>query len=296
MEEKNQSKNTILWILLFLFALLIIFLVYSNLKTKKEYQKTIYNLEQTAAEKDSLQSELENIYAQYQDLKTNNDTLNQKLNAQKQKVAQLIQELRHVKATDKQKVEELKQEVVLLRNIMKSYIKQIDSLYQKNQVLVKENRQIKQQYSAVVVQKQQLEQVADSLKKTVKIAATLEARPISFLALNRRDRTTRRIRRTKKFQVCFTLLANKIAPKGTKTIYLRIARPDGEILINDNSSTFVYQGKEIFYSAQKQVDYQGKDTQVCIYYSNNTELPSGKYTAYVFVGDRLILTNEIELK
>ncbi len=296
MEEKTQSKNTILWILLFLFGLIIIFLVYSNLKTKKQYQQTIYNLERTAEEKDSLQLELEQIYVQYQQLKTNNDTLNQKLASQKQKVAQLIQELRHVKATDKQKIEQLKQEVSLLRNIMRSYIRQIDSLYQKNQILVQENKKIKEQYTAVIVEKQELEQQTDSLKKTVKIASSLDARPVSFVALSKRDRETRRIRKAQKFQVCFTILANKIAQKGTRKVYLRIARPDGEILINENSSTFTYQGKEIFYSAMKEVDYEGKDTQVCIYYLNNTELPAGKYTAYVFVDDRLVLTTDINLK
>ncbi len=296
MEEKTQSRNTILWILLFIFGLIIIFLVYSNLKTKKQYQQTIYNLERTAEEKDSLQLELEQIYVQYQQLKTNNDTLNQRLEAEKERVAQLLQELRRVKATDRQKIEQLKQEVSLLRNIMRSYIRQIDSLYQRNQVLIEENRKIKQQYTAVIVEKQELEEVADSLKKTVEIASTLEARPVSFVALNKRDRETRRINKAQKFQVCFTLLANKIAEKGTKRVYLRIARPDGEILINENSSTFMYQGEEIFYSAVKDVDYQGKDTEVCIYYLNNTELPAGTYTAYIFVDGKQILTTEINLK
>ena len=297
MEKKEEShSNIILWILLLIFSLLVIFLVYTNVRTKKEFQQTIENLERTVEERDSLQIELEQIYVQYQQLKTNNDSLNKKLDVQKERVAQLIQELRRVKVTDKQKIEQLKQEVALLRNIMRSYIRQIDSLYQKNQILVEENRKIKEQYTAVIIEKQELEQVADSLKKTVEIASTLQARPISFLALNKRDKETKRIRKTNKFQICFTLLANQIANKGVKKVYLRIARPDGEILINENSSTFNYQGKEIFYSAMKEVDYQGKDTQVCIYYLNSTELPAGKYVAYIFVDDKQVLTTDITLK
>jgi len=297
MEKKEQShSNIILWILLLIFSLLVIFLVYTNVRTKKEFQQTIENLERTVEERDSLQIELEQIYVQYQQLKTNNDSLNKKLDVQKERVAQLIQELRRVKVTDKQKIEQLKQEVALLRNIMRSYIRQIDSLYQKNQILVEENRKIKEQYTAVIIEKQELEQVADSLKKTVEIASTLQARPISFLALNKRDKETKRIRKTNKFQICFTLLANQIANKGVKKVYLRISRPDGEILINENSSTFNYQDKEIFYSAMKEVDYQGKDTQVCIYYLNSTELPAGKYVAYIFVDDKQVLTTDITLK
>jgi hypothetical protein len=91
-------------------------------------------------------------------------------------------------------------------------------------------------------------------------------------------------------------LANKVAKTGTKKIYLRIARPDGEILINSNSSTFMYQGKEIFYSAMKEIDYQGKDTDVCIYYLNDTQLPPGKYTAFIFIDGNLVASHEIYLK
>ncbi len=296
MEQKAKSRNTILWIIILLLLLGIVFLIYQNVKTKKQFQQTIYNLERTAEEKDSLQLELEQIYVQYQQIKTNNDSLNRKLEQQKQKVAQLLQEIRRIKATDRQKIEQLKQEVSLLRNIMKSYIRQIDSLYQRNQILLAENKEIKQKYTAVVVEKQELEQVADSLQKTVEIASQLEARPIVFTALNKRDKPTRRVRKTQKFEVCFTLLANKIAKKGTKTIYLRIARPDGEILINENSSTFPYQGKDIFYSASKQIEYDGKDTKVCIYYLNNTELPAGQYTAYIFVDGKIVMTTQINLK
>ncbi len=296
MEQNKNSSNLLLWIIIILFGLSIIYLVWDKIKTQKQFKQTILKLEQTAEEKDSLQVELEQMYVQYDNLKTNNDSLNAKLNRQKQKIAQLISELRHVKASDQQKIQQLKQQVVLLKNIMKSYIRQIDSLYRKNQILVAENQKIKHQYTIVLTEKQNLQQVTDSLQKTVKLAQQLEARNESFLALNKHDRKTRRIRRTRKFQVCFTILANKVAKKGEKTIYLRIAQPNGEILINDHSSTFTYQGKEIFYSSARKINYQGKDTNVCIYYLNNTKLPPGKYTAFVFINNHLIFSQEIYLK
>ncbi len=292
----KSSKNIILWILILLLIACLGYMIYDKIESQKRCNQTIAELEQTAAEKDSLQLELEQIYVQYEQLQTNNDSLNAKLAKEKQKVAQLLEELRRVKATDKQKIEQLKQEVALLRTIMKSYIKQIDSLYQKNQVLMAENKKIKEQYSVVLVEKENLEQVADSLQQTVKLAQQLEARQASFVALNKRDHETKRIKKAAKFEVCFTLMANKIAPKGKKKIYLRIARPDGQILINSQSSTFLYDGEEIFYSAVKEVDYNGEDTDVCIYYLNDTELPPGKYTAFVFVDGYMILTQDIYLK
>ncbi len=298
MEQTTKKSKTYLiyWLIILLLAGYLAYTIYDKIQKQKLCQQTIVQLENTAAEKDSLQLELEQIYIQYDQLKTNNDTLNLRLKKEKQKVAKLLEELRRVKATDKQKIEQLKQEVALLRNIMKSYVRQIDSLYQKNQILMAENKKIKEQYSVTLVEKQNLEQITDSLKQKVELAQELEARDVTFRALNRRDRKTRRIKRTKKFEVCFTILANKIATPGKKLVYLRIAKPDGDILINSQSSTFTYEGKEIFYSAVKEIDYQGKDTPVCIYYVNDTKLPPGTYTAFVFIDGKQILSQQINLK
>ena len=295
-KKQKSSNNLILWLIIAILTFILAYIIYDSIQKQKICQQKITQLEQTAAEKDSLQLELEQMYIQYDQLKTNNDTLNKRLTCEKDKVAKLLEELRRVKTTDKQKIEALKKEVSLLRNIMKSYVKQIDSLYQTNQVLVKENKKIKEQYSVVLVEKQNLEQVTDSLKQTVNIAKQLQARDISFHALNRRNRETRRIRRTRKFEVCFTILENKIASPGRKKVYLRIARPDGEILINTQSSTFTYQGKDIFYSSVREINYQGEDTPVCIYYNNDTKLPKGTYTAFVFIDGKMLFTQQITLK
>ncbi len=295
-KKQKSSKSLILWTIIAILAISLAYIIYDNIQKQKACQQKITQLEQTAAEKDSLQLELEQMYIQYDQLKTNNDTLNQRLTSEKDKVAKLLEELRRVKTTDRQKIEALKKEVSLLRNIMKSYVKQIDSLYQTNQILVKENKKIKEQYSVVLVEKQNLEQVADSLKQTVNLAKQLQARDISFHALNRRNRETKRIRRTRKFEVCFTILANKIATPGRKKVYLRIARPDGEILINTQSSTFTYQGKDIFYSSVREINYQGKDMPVCIYYNNDTKLPKGTYTAFVFIDGKMLFSQQITLK
>jgi len=295
MEEKKRS-NLILWLLIGILLVALIWTVYDKISIQKDCQATIETLEKTAADKDSLQLELEQIYMQYDQLKTNNDTLNYKLSKEKEKVAKLLEEIRRVKASDKAKVKQLKDEVETLRKIMKSYIRQIDSLYQKNQILMQENKQIKQQYNVVLTEKEQLKEVKDSLQQTVKIAQELEARQVTFEALNRRNKPTSRIKKTNKFEVCFTILANKVAQKGTKTIYLRIAKPDGEILINEHSGTFIYEGKEIYYSAAREVEYNGQDTPVCLYYLNETELPKGKYTAFVFADGKIIFDKEITLK
>ncbi len=263
----------------------------NNLLTK------IQQLEQNTFEKDSLMSELEDMYLSYSQLKTNNDSLNQKLENQKQRIEALMEELRRVKANDRAKIKQLKEEIATLRKIMKSYIRQIDSLYERNQILITENRQIKQQYQQVVEEKQVIEQEADSLKTTVKLAQQLTVSYINFSALNKRGKITKRIRKAHKFEVCFTLTENKIAPKGRKKVYIRVAKPDGEILLNSKSGLFKYQDKEIYYSAMREINYDGKAQNVCVYFDNPyTDLPSGTYTVFIFVENYQVGDKTITLK
>ena len=58
----------------------------------------------------------------------NNDSLIEKLDAEKVKVQRLLEELRTVKNTSSARIEELKRELTTLRGIMRHYVMQIDSL------------------------------------------------------------------------------------------------------------------------------------------------------------------------
>ncbi len=297
--EKRRSRDALYIIIILLLLGVIAFLIYRNYDYKKQTEIYIKQIEENSYQKDSLMNELEDMYQSYATLVTNNDSLNKKLAEQKQKVQELMEELRRVKASDRAKIQQLKDEISVLRSVLKSYIRQIDSLYEKNQILQTENRQIKQQYQQVIEQKQQLEEQTDSLKKTVKIAQQLTAYYINVSPLNKRGKVTKRHKKTRKFEVCFTISENKITPKGRKKVYIRVAKPDGEILINSKSGTFKYQGKDIYYSAYKEIDYDGNAQNLCIYYdaSENTEqLVEGKYTVFIFVDGVLIGDKSIVLK
>ncbi len=295
MAKKNSNFVYITVILLLL--LLVVYLLYDRYKLKKNTKIMIEQIQQNAYEKDSLMNELEDIYQSYEGLMTTNDSLNKKIIEQKQHIQDLMQQLRHTRNVDRAKIKQLKEEVKTLRKILKSYIRQVDSLYEQNQILLTENRQIKHQYQQVVEEKEQLTQMADSLKKTVKEAQYLTAYYIEVKALNKRDKKTRRHRRTRKFEVCFTLSQNRVAPKGKKKIYLRIAKPDGEILLNSKSQTFTFEGKEIYYSSYREIDYDGNAQNLCIYYdASSNKLVKGTYTVFIFADGVLIGDKKITLK
>ncbi|HIE16042.1 MAG TPA: hypothetical protein EYP69_03855 [Bacteroidales bacterium] len=91
---------------------------------------------------------------------------------------------------------------------------------------------------------------------------------------------------------------NKVVPAGTKTVYLRIARPDGTIISSSEYDLFDFNGNKIVYTDKRDIEYNNKDTDVCIYWTNKNEeeLIPGTYYADIFVGGKNIGTTTFKLK
>jgi len=290
----NNTRN--LKIIIVVELAIIIFLIINNFVTAHKTATIITQLENNKTEKDSVTNELEKMLKDYDALETNNDTLNSKLAVEKQRIEQLLEEIKTVKSSNRALIAKYEAEMETLRTIMRSYIVQIDSLYTKTGQLTEEVKQIKNDYNDVVYQKKNLITEKDSLKNQVSIAAVLKAQNIVCQALNDRDKPTTRISKTQKFELNFNLTENSIAKTGTKFVYLRITKPSGEVLHNNNSGLFSFGGQDIAYSAKKQIEYNGKQQNIIMYYINSEELYSGKYSMYLFVDGNQIGDYSISLE
>jgi len=296
MENKNTNLGYKVTIILLL--LIIAFFIFDKMKTSKLQKETQEQVIVTTNEKDSLQNELQNLYDTYNSLKTNNEVINDSLLAQKQKVEKLITQLKNTKSTDTYKIKQLKNEVETLKKIMKSYVKQIDSLYTQNKILITKNTEIKTQYTEVISENQELTQKKDSLEQTVKVAQKLSTYSIQFEGINKRGKTTERIKKINRFRVCFTLSENEITTKGRKNIYLRVTKPGGDVLRNSNSGFFNFKGESIAYSSVKEIEYNGNQQDICMFYilESENDLPKGKYTIFLFADGYQIGDYSIVLK
>lgn len=291
----NNLSKILLFVVLIETAL-VIWLVYDRSMQSKDNKQLTENLMEVSDEKDAVKMELQNMLDQYESLKTNNKSLNEKLEKEQEKIKGLMEKLDKVKRSDLWKIKELEKETETLRGIMRSYIKQIDSLNTKNKILTSENKEIKEKFELEKEEKNMLLEEKDSLTKKVKLAETLETSGVSLLALNKRGKETTKIKKLEKFKTCFTIEDNLLTKKGVKTVYLRLAGPDNMILRNEESGFFMYEGKEIAYSSKKEINYNGKDTEVCMYWINNMEQPEGDYSMDIFIDGKNIGTKNIVLK
>lgn len=160
---------------------------------------------------------------------------------------------------------------------------------------MEENKEVKSKYSAATAQISTLAEEKKSLNEKVTLASQLDATNISVLPMNKRGRKARKVKDVKKIAISFTIVKNITAETGNKTLYVRIAKPDNEILSKGNT-TFAYEDKEITYSIKKYIEYTGEEQSVTVYWNVEEFLPSGTYNVYIFADGNMIGQNSFTLK
>lgn len=235
-------------------------------------------------EKDSLANELKLMVAAYDTMKTNNDTLNANLEREKKRIIQLLS----INASNVQLIRKYRSEIGTMRDIMKSYIVQIDSLNTRNKLLVAENVQIRQEISKVQNTNIELEKVKEELSSKVEVASVIQAKNIVAAALNKKRKETNRLNLMENLRVCFTLRENPIAQAGQKEVFMRVIRPDSLVITSSPDNLFDYRGNKLIYSANRSGDYMNQDLEMCIFLANTGDFIPGNYSVELFLENNII--------
>jgi hypothetical protein len=259
---------------------LVIAIIFVVTKTRQ-----VSHLEQQyAIEKQLLEDEYEAIALQYEGFKfsVKNDSLLEKLENEQAKVQRLQEELKLTKATDQKEIQRLKKELETLRQILKTYIIQIDSLNRLNQELQTENIQIKQQYQETSRTLSQITREREELSHKVSLAAKLDAININVKAVNDRGKEQKRLSRSTRFVISFTIAKNITAEPGERIIYVRIMTPDGNVLTKNPSDTFPFENGNLQYSIKRIIEYGGEEMPVTVYWNIEEYLMPGTYKVDIF--------------
>ena len=149
-------------------------------------QKTnMYEMERMLThEKDSLANELQMMIFGYDTLKTNNDTLNAQLVREQDRIRKLLS----INASNVQLIRQYRAEIGTMRDIMKSYIVQIDSLNTRNKMLTAENIEIRGQIDKVTQTNIELERAKEDLSAKVVIASVIQAKDVVVNVINTKRR------------------------------------------------------------------------------------------------------------
>lgn len=252
-------------------------------------------------EKRYLEAEYANLAFEYDRFEgskmlINNDSLINQLENEKLKVQRLQEELKTTKNIDAKRISELKKELATLRSVMRAYVIQIDSLNTLNQKLTAENRAVSDKYREATETATQLQKDKEELTQKVSLASKLDATGITINTLNSKGRNTTRISKIEYIEVNFSIAKNVTAQPGERYVYLRIIKPDNDVLVKDRNDLFVYEDAEINYSAKKLVEYDSEETPVTLYWTVEEYLYPGTYRMEIFTDGEKIGEKSITLQ
>ncbi len=294
--ENSAKSSKAVPVLTFVVVLLLIVLAGLTYVYYQQKQNALETETQLLAEKDSISHNLLNLMTDYKELETDNDSLNQKLVREQQNAKKLYDELQSTKRISYAKIKEYQKELGTLRSIMKDMLHDIDSLNAMNKELIAENIKVKEEAATAKQTVKELEQKTEELNTQVAKGSVVKARDVVAMGVSRKGNEMTRARRVEKIRACFTLNENTIAKAGNRFVYMRIVGPDDYVLAKAETDVFDFEGEKIVFSANREVDYQNKDIEMCIYYDNNGELLKGTYKVTLYMDGYMIGYSEFTLK
>jgi regulator of replication initiation timing len=279
---KRLKRIIILLLLLFITATFIVIL---TMRQKSEtYMQNIHmkdELAQLMGEYETIR--LENI--QFQEELTERDSI---ILANSKEIEKLINS-----QADHRRI---RRQLELLRGITQDYVRRIDSLIVVNEELILENQEIRKEISVERERNVALTKVNVQLDERITQASSLKAYNLRAYALRVRgsnETETDRAVRADKIMIEFTLSENTLVPAGPRTVYIRIARPDGVIIQageGDNYS-FELDGDRLQFSIRENIVYNNTAQNIRTHWlKRDTRAPAmvGRYAVTVFMDNQEI--------
>ena len=297
---KHKNNNLWMYIVLVVLALGIIGLSIYMISIKKELSGLVAEKE---AQRLELVEELDNLLQEHEQIKASYGEVSDSLMVMDSIIKSDATEIKHL-VSYKGEYYKIKKKLSRLQVVSQNYVRQMDSLYTVNTALTEENLQMKEEIQIERRRNQNLSTKTEELSGKVEEASILGTYNLDAGAYRVKgsgsEVKTDKIRRTDRIKVCFTLSANSIVEAGNKTIYIRVARPNKEILTKGRSNqyTFEHKGETLQYTEKKDIDYQNESIDLCLRWNKRStqELEPGIYHVDIFDGDNNIGHTLFELR
>jgi len=248
-----------------------------------------------------LKSDFQQMLNTYDALKVKDSTQALQVQEQKTKIQSLINQLNSGKKLSAQQIYTLKKENETLRNIMKGYVKQIDSLNTMNVKLSSDLETKKQELHITSSERDQFKAQAEESATLVKKGSKLTALGFNSGALrmkmNNTTEPTNKAKSAVQLKSGFTISANSLSKAGRKVVYLQITDPESKILQAKESYVINTESGSVPYSDKKEIDYNNENLDVTIYYdSKEGEALKGNYKVKIICEGQTIGTDSFTLK
>ena len=233
-------------------------------------------------EREALELDLQKLRFSYDTLQTENSLMMAEMSAQRSEIEGLIKKVRDRNYS----VSKLKKETETLRRIMQGYVVTIDSLNQANIALQAERDAMAEQVSAIEERNADLQRRQENMEGIIEAGRVLQAMDLSPAAIRVASNGAQRET---------TLMENRIAEKGERTLFLEVLDPEGRLLPPGDRAPVAMSGG-VPASAARSVEYNGERMEACIFFTAAEPFGEGVYTVHLVDGGERIATTDLILR
>ena len=187
----------------------------------------------------------------------------------------------------------LKDKVEGYRQLLQIKDEEINQLTQINEQLTTENIELKNETQVLNQSINNIKLEKKDLNQKVQLLSKLKIEDFIIAAIDVKGKErldSFRKKHINQLRITFVLSENEVAPIEGKKLWIRVVAPDNTVYydVNMGSGSFTFIGRELFYTAQKEILYDRSQQKVVVYYEKGTPYLIGPHTVEVYTDDYLV--------
>lgn len=293
---ENQKSNNGLKAVILVLILALLGSLYYNFKLSNESNKLEADVKNVSTEKENILKDLEELKNSYDAALAENTTMSDELIAEREKVVQLMDEVKRTKG-DVSSLSKYKQMYFTLESKNKTLMQEVETLKAQNQELTTDLDSTKvvleesKNYNKVLVGQN------EELSKTVEKGSKLSVLNLQTAAYKQRSSgkeiVTEKASRADLLKISFTIAENNIAKSGDKTYYVQVIDSKNNVLGDKVTTSFG--DKSLTYSFLTTVQYENKTVKVTENLKGSN-FEKGTYFVNIFDKGELVSKSSFTLK
>lgn len=272
------------------------YIIYDKNKSKESITQLQMEYTNVDSARNVIEQEYNDALARLDTATGNNTQLQGALSERQAEINNLKKQISAITSNRKATASQLAQARSLINQLngkIGEMVAEIDRLKGENQVLASNNKDLNTQKQQLTTEKQQLEEnltTTEAVRRQVEdVASTLHASNMNITPINvkgsGKEKETTTAKRVDLLRISFNLDENRVAPSGTKELYVSVTGPTGQpVTLASGSGTFdTREEGSKPYTSKVQVQYeQGKRANVSFDWKQDGKYATGEYKIEVY--------------
>jgi len=283
-QTPKKNSNVIYFLIVVVLALLATD-VYLYLQKNKSDTRIVYQ----DTEKTRLQTELDSLEAQIEQVNSGKAKLSTAMQAKNDSLQAKIKVLRQELAKGKLTQADLnkaQEDIKQLRYFVANYTAQIDELKKQNTTLTSERDTLKTNLVVAAKKDSTLSKQNEDLGAKVKVGSAIKLATSDVVAYkvkgSGKEVDVKRASPAKKIKINFTVAGNSLAEKGMHDIFVRIIDPTGNLITETDSGNFNADGQDLQFTYKTSIDFKDDGSAYVIDWVNPVAFQKGTYTVLLY--------------